>query len=155
MSNTLDNICKIRDLITIGDYKKILSGLGLFRSTYSLVNRNIERFIKNDGHNLDFTSDDLLEMSREVKVFLSNLNHQINANKMINEITSLEQINDQTVHDFTYKYADIFTMVAHLTEFHNIISYSASLLKVLEIQYTQGELDFVVIDAIKKALSVS
>ena len=152
MTKTLDNICKIRDLITVGDYKKILSGLGLFRSTYSLINRNIERFIKNDGHNLDFTSDDLLEMSREVKVFLSNLNHQINATKMVNEIMSLDSITDASVNDFTCKYADIFTMVAHLTEFHNIISYSASLLKVLEVQYEQGNLDFVVIDAIKKAL---
>ena len=73
MSNTTDNICKIRDLINVGDYKKILSGLGLFKSTYSLVNRNIERFIKNDGYTLDFTSDDLLEMSAECKVFLSKL----------------------------------------------------------------------------------
>lgn len=152
MSKTIDNICKIRDLITVGNYKRILSGLGLFKSTYSLINRNIERFIKNDNHTLDFTSDDLLEMSREVKVFLSNLNHQINANKMVKEITSLDIINDISIKDFTYKYADIFTMVAHLTEFHNIISYSASLLKVLEIQYQQQELDFVVIEAIKKAL---
>ena len=152
MTNTLDNICKIRDLITIGDYKKILSGLGLFRSTYSLINRNIERFIKNDNYQLDFTSDDLLEMSIECKSFLSKLNNQANANKMVNEITSLERIDNASVHAFTYKYADIFTMVAHLTEFHNIISYSASLLKVLEIQYQQQELDFVVIDAIKKAL---
>lgn len=152
MSKTIDNICKIRDLITVGDYKKILSGLGLFRSTYSLINRNIERFIKNDGHNLDFTSDDLLEMSMEIKTFLSGLNNQINANKMVNEITSLEQINDKTVKIFTCKYADIFSMVAHLTEFHNIISYSASLLKVLEIQYEQQDINYVIIDVIKKAL---
>ena len=152
MTKTLDNICKIRDLITVGDYKKILSGLGLFKLTYSLVNRNIERFIKNDNYQLDFTSDDLLEMAAECKVFLSNLNHQINAKKMVDNILKLDSITDITVRNFTCKYADIFTMVAHLTEFHNIIAYSASLLKVLEMQYSQGELDFVVIDAIKKAL---
>ena len=152
MTKLLDNICKIRDLVTNGDYKKILSCLGIFQSTYSDINRNIERFIRNDGHNLDFTSDDLLEMSMEVKVFLDNLNKQVNASRMVKEITSLERIDDSTIHDFTYRYADIFTMIAHLTEFHNIISYSASLLKVLEIQYSQGELDYVVIDVIKKAL---
>lgn len=153
MSNTLDNICKIRDLITVGDYKKILAGLGLFKSTYSLVNRNIERFIKNDGHSLDFTSDDLLEMSMEVKTFLATLNNQINANKMVKEITSLDRIDDMSVHAFTYKYADIFTMIAHLTEFHNVISYSASLLKILEWQYEQQDINFVIIDVIKKALT--
>ena len=152
MGNTMDNICKIRDLITVGDYKKILSGLGLFRSTYNLVNRNIERFIKNDGYVLDFTSDDLLEMSMEVKTFLAGLNNQINANKMVKELTGLDRIDDASVHAFTYKYADIFTMIAHLTEFHNVISYSASLLKILEIQYSQQELDYVIIDTIKKAL---
>lgn len=152
MSNVTDNICKIRDLIIVGEHKKILSGLGLFRSTYSLVNRNIERFIKNDGYKLDFTSDDLLEMSMECKTFLSNLNNQISATKMVKEITSLTEINDVNVKDFTCKYADIFTMVAHLTEFHNIVSYSASLLKILEWQYEQQDINFVIIDVIKKAL---
>lgn len=152
MSNTTDNICKIRDLITIGEYNKILSALGIFKRTYSDINMNIERFIKSDNYTLDFASDDLLEMSMEVKTFLSSLNNQINANKMVKEITNLDSITDKTVKEFTYKYADIFTMVAHLTEFNNVISYSASLLKILEIQYSQGELDFVVIDAIKKAL---
>ena len=91
-------------------------------------------------------------MSAECKDFLSKLNNQISVTKMVKEITNLDKINDESVKDFTYKYADIFTMVAHLTEFHNVISYSASLLKVLEMQYSQGNLDFVVIDAIKKAL---
>lgn len=152
MTNLIDNICKIRDLLTEKDYKKITSGIGLFRKTYLDVNRNIERFIKDDNHYLDFNSYDLLEMSMECKELLGELNNQINVNKMVKEITKGESITNESVREFTLKYADIYVMVAHLTEFHNVISYSASLLRVLKMQYEQGELDYVVINAIKNAL---
>ena len=151
MTKTLDDICKIRDLLVAKDYKKMISGLAIFRRTYSSVNRNIERFIKDDRHQLDFTAQDLIDSAMDCKEVLAILNNKVNANKMIKEILKPKKITDSTVKDFTYDYADTFTLIAHLTEFHNVIAYSGSLLHVLELQYQAGELDYVVIDIIKSA----
>ena len=152
MTKTLDDICKIRDLLVAKDYKKMISGLGLFRATYSSVNRNIERFIRDDRHTLDFKAQDLIDTAMECKEVLAILNNKVNANKMIKEILKPVKITNETVKQFTYDYSDTFTLIAHLTEFHNVIAYSGSLLHVLELQYQTGELDYVVIDIIKSAL---
>ena len=152
MATAIDNICKIRDLFEEGSYSKILSALGIFRSTYSLVNRNIERFIKDDNHQIDFSANDLIEVAIECKSFLSRLNQRVNPVKMVGEIMKPDEITNETVRAFTFEYTDIFSMIGYLTEFHNIMSYTASLLKVLELQYEQGELGNALTMAIKQSL---
>ena len=152
MARLIDNISSLRDIFISNDIKALLFKINLLKSTYEQVNRNIERFIKDDRFELDFTSQDLIDMSQECQVILNSLQQKINANKMLKELMNFEKINDKSMLEFTNNYADIFTLVAHLREFHSVICYSGCLLSALELQYQQGELDFQVIDAIKKFL---
>lgn len=152
MTRLIDNISNLRDIFINNDTKKLLFKINLLKSTYEQVNRNIERFIKDDTHGLDFTSQDLIDMSQECQVVLNSLQQKINVNKMLKELMNLDKIDNKSMLKFTNDYADIFRLVAHLREFHNVICYSGCFLSALELQYQQGELDFQVIETIKRFL---
>ena len=59
MSNLLDNICKLRDILEYKDYKKLPYIRNLSKAIFDGIHLNIKRKATDYKYELDFTSQDL------------------------------------------------------------------------------------------------
>ena len=152
MTKLSEKLVKARTILTNNNINELKSNIQIFMPLYDEIKRNISRFTKDENHYLSFCADDITELAYLCKLVLNSFNQKINVNKMIKEIMKPDKIDNNFMQKFTQNYADIFYIVARLTEFHSVCCYLASLLYVLEIQYQQGELEYVIIDVIKEFL---
>lgn len=154
MTRLGDMLCKVRGMVEKPNQAEIKANIHLFAQLYDEIKRNVTRFTRDDKHELVFNSADIIAIATDTKIVLNNIHAQINVNKMVKETLNHdgEKIDDDFMEKFTARYADIFYVAARLTEFHSVMCYLGTLLNLLEMQYEQGELDFVLMDTIKKYL---
>ena len=154
MTRLGDMLCEVRSIVEDNNQDRLKKRIQIFTQLYEEIKRNITRFTRDDKHELCFNSHDIIAIATDTKIILNNLHAQINVNKMVKETLNHpdEKVDDGFMEKFTTKYADIFYVAARLTEFHSVMCYLGTLLNLLEMQYEQGELDFVLMDTIKKYL---
>ena len=66
MSNLLDNICKLRDILENKDYKKLGYIRQLSQAIFDGIHINIKRKATDYKYELDFTAQDLRETARAI-----------------------------------------------------------------------------------------
>ncbi|MBQ2395934.1 MAG: hypothetical protein II304_02660 [Bacteroidales bacterium] len=116
-------IGKCRDLITSNDYKLILGYIGVFDNLVDLIRRQVEKFVKNDNYELDFTPYDLQELSDEILDYIKDIQHELTFSAYEKEIMKFERIDNKVLDEFTKQKADRMYLDRKLRESYKVLSY--------------------------------
>lgn len=144
VTNLIQNIGKCRDLIKEGNYKKIIANIYLFEKVYTQVKMNINKYIENSKHNLDFTYYDLMELSDEIADFIRLFPSRFRTKKFIEGISKNKKIDDKILNDFTSDICDLFYIDVKLRECQKILAYCAFTQWIWEQNNKQSKLDFTI-----------
>ena len=87
VTNLLSDISKARDLIARGDVKEINNKIIIFDRISRAVKTQLKLYIKNPNHELDFTPDDLNELSTEVFEYIKNFQQKFIYSRLYKDIT--------------------------------------------------------------------
>ena len=142
VSNLLQNIGTCRDLLEEKDFKKIKNKIGLFDRTYGEVCRNINRYMFNRKTTLDFTPDDSKELASEIKNYLEK-DFPIEFSyegflKVLDEIQQGE-VNNTIIKDFVTRITEYLYVDTKLREAMKILTYTAVLHRIWQINYEKYE----------------
>lgn len=85
MSNIIDNICKLRDLLVQKQYKKLVFNHKLINSIYDEIDRNTLRKANDYKYELEFTSQDLRELAKDIRDTFKRWENVLNPEKNIKE----------------------------------------------------------------------
>lgn len=141
MSQILDNICKLRDVFSSKDYKKVPHARGTMQKVFEEVHRNMTRKARDYNYTLDFTSQDLRELAQDIRSMLKRSETAMNPEKNIKEIhknsiviNGQRQIN---IDNYMNKALPIMEFrrdnVAPMIELLNLIEYHSVYLYYLEL----------------------
>lgn len=123
VSNLLDDISKARDIISRGDIDEINRKMLLFVRISKNLKRQLKFYVTNPSHELDFTHEDLNELSTEVYEFIKNYQQKFTYKRMYKEITATLPITIETFNKFSKKIGAEFQAHADLTAFYKEIGY--------------------------------
>ena len=133
MSNLLDNICKIRDILEYKRDDELKRALPLFRSVFNELHRNIAKRTKDTKHETDFMSQDLREMSASIRATLNRWNTQMNPEKNIKALKKtivdgkldLTEFAKEKTKYMRYRrdYTQMLVELLNLCEFHSVFLY--------------------------------
>lgn len=119
MSNIIDNICKLRDLLVSKDYRKIVFNHRLIDSIYKEINLNTIRKSKDYSYELDFTSQDLRELAKDIrdtfKRWENELSPEKNIKKYIDKVQDgkldIQPMNDKICEYLEYRALNIMPLI--------------------------------------------
>lgn len=133
MSNLLDNICKIRDILEYKRDDELKKALPLFRSVFNELHRHIAKRTKDAKHETDFMSQDLREMSASIRATLNRWNTQMNPEKNIKALKKtivdgkldLTEFAEEKLKYIKYRreYTQMLVEFLNLCEFHSVFLY--------------------------------
>lgn len=133
MSNLLDNICKIRDILEYKRDDELNKALPLFRSVFNELHRQIKKRTEDVKHETDFTSQDLREMSANIRATLDRWNTQMNPEKNIKALKKtivdgkldLTEFAEEKIKYLQYrrKYTQMLVELLNLCEYHSVFLY--------------------------------
>lgn len=123
VTNSIKLIGKCRDILATKDFKTILHNIYLFERTYDEAKRNIDRFTKNDQYVLDFTADDLKELSDEIYAYIKNFQTKFTYDKSLKMLTKHESIGNEEINDFIKEQCNYMYVDTKLREAYKIIAY--------------------------------
>lgn len=133
MSNLLDNICKIRDILEYKRDDELKKAFPLFRSVFNELHRQIKKRTEDAKHETDFMSQDLREMSASIRATLNRWNTQMNPEKNIKALKKtivdgkldLEEFAEEKIKYIQYrrKYTQMLVELLNLCEFHSVFLY--------------------------------
>lgn len=152
VTKLIQQIGKCRDLIETKDTKEILKNIYLFDVVVESTKIQLNKLIKNENHKLDFTYQDLADLSEEIFNFIKNYQTKMTFNSFLKELKKLEVINDNVLNSFTSKQADLMYLDRKLREAYKILGYNALTLWVLTEAEKQKELDWQITEAIRSFL---
>jgi hypothetical protein len=123
VTQLIQDIGKCRDLLEEKDLKKISSFIGLFDKVTDEAKRQIDKYIKNDKYELDFTPYDLSELSDEIFDFVKKYQTQLKFDYGIKQLKKNKIINDKVLADFTNQQCEIMYIDRKLRETYKILAY--------------------------------
>lgn len=137
MSNLIDKICALRDLIAEKKYNKLkYCNMELLRLKEE-IHRQMSKKSEDYSHELEFTSQDLRELAEDIRGMLSDWSNIMDPDENIKAIYT--DIKDEQIDINPYMDKVIPIMQARtvsmqaLTELLNIIEYHAVFLYFLEL----------------------
>lgn len=132
VTKTLENIGKCRDLIETKDLKKILSKIGVFEQTTDCLKHHIDKYIKNEHYELDFTPYDLQELSDEIFNFIKDIQDHFTFDFGKNLILEHKKIDNKVFLEFSQRQSDEMFLDRKLREAYKILSYLGLTLYLFE-----------------------
>lgn len=137
MSNLLDKICGIRDLVTSKDYGKLKfynMKIGLLKEE---IHRQMTKKAENYSHQLDFTSQDLREMAQDIRTLLKDWSNILNPEENIKAIYADSTEKTINLEPFFKRVIPAMTArtnsIQALTELLSIVEYHAVFLYFIEL----------------------
>lgn len=136
MSNLLDNICKLRDILEYKDYKKLPYIRNLSKAIFDEIHLNIKRKATDYKYELDFTSQDLRETARAISDTFKRWDNIMCSDKNIKKLQKTVKDGKLCLDDFMnevlpiMEYRRDYTQV--LTELRSLLEYHAVYLYFLE-----------------------
>lgn len=133
MSNLMDNICKLRDILENKDYKKLVYSKRIIETIFEEIHRHMGRKSLDYKYELDFTSQDLretaqaisdtfkdwnnlLQPEKNIKLLLKNVeNGKLNFDKFTNEVLPIIE--------FRRDNTQLLTELRSLLEYHSVFLY--------------------------------
>ena len=123
VTNLLSDISKARDLIARGDVKEINNKIIIFDRISRAVKTQLKLYIKNPNHELDFTPDDLNELSTEVFEYIKNFQQKFIYSRLYKDITKTLPITKEIFADFSANLGLQLRAHTVLTAFYKEIAY--------------------------------
>ena len=137
MSKIIDNICKLRDALASKEYSKLIFLRPLFQAVFDEMHRHLVRKTKDYSYNLDFTSQDLRELAKDIRSLLKKWETEMSPEKNIKAL--YKSVKDQRIDFDSFTKAKVPIMAARrdniqmLYELLNLAEYHSVFLYYLEI----------------------
>jgi len=148
MSNLMDMLCKVRDILTSKDFDKIKNNLFLISRLSDEIRRQVKKNGVGNLKQLEFNSYDLRELSEELMEVIKMCEKKINVANILKGLYKKDAIDDKIVNEFTNISADYMRVRACLTPSHSMVVFLGVLMNLFEEQAEQGKIDNVLAQAI-------
>ena len=125
VSNLIQNIGKCREVICSRDFKEVLKNISLFQRVYEEAKIKVDRFLKDERNELDFTHYDLQELSDEIYKFIKGYQNKFLFETMQKKLIKAKTIDNVVLRDFTQEHCDWMYVDAKLREAYKVLSYLA------------------------------
>lgn len=152
VSNLIQNIGKCREVICTRDFKEVLKNISLFQRVYEEAKIKVDRFLKDEKTELDFTFHDLEELSDEISKFIKGYQNKFSFEAMQNKLIKQKVIDNQILRQFTQEQCDLMYVDARLREAAKVLSYLAITVWLWTEAREQEELDWQVTNLIRSFL---
>ena len=152
VTNLIQLIGKCRDILATKDFKLIKTNLYLFERVYDEAKRNIDKYTKNSQHVLDFTADDLKELSDEIFAYIKNFQSKFTYDNSLKKLTKHKSIGNEEINEFVKEQCDYLFVDTRLREAYKIIAYLGVITWVFTEFYKSKELDVEVTKLIRSYL---
>lgn len=149
VTNLIQNIGKCRDLLATKEFKNILKNIHLFKTVYQEIMRNVDKYIQNNKHELDFTYNDIQELADEILNYIKNYQSKFTFKRFKEEILKNKIINDKVLIEFQKEKCDYMYVDRELREVYKILSYLALSVYLIEEQNIREDFTFQVVDVIR------
>ena len=123
VTNLLNDISKARDLIARGDVREINNKSIIFERISRAVKTQLKLYVRNADHELDFTAEDLNELSTEVFEYIKNFQQKFIYSRLYKEITKTVPITKEIFTEFSAKLGVEFRVHTILTGFYKEMAY--------------------------------
>ena len=133
MSNLIDKICKLRDILENKDYKKIVYCRKLIQDIFEEIHRNMARKAEDYSYELDFTSQDLRETAQAITDTFKRWDNimcpEKNIKKLIKNVENgklnLDIFTNETVPIMAFRRdnTQVLTELRSLLEYHAVFLY--------------------------------
>ena len=123
VTNLLTDISTARDIIQRGDIKEIDRKMIVFDRISNGVKRQLASFVKNPSYELDFTHEDLNELSTEVYEYIQNFQQRFTYKRLYKDLTNNPPVTMEHFAEFSKKTGLEFAVHAKLTAFYKEIAY--------------------------------
>ena len=123
VTNLLTDISTARDIIERGDIKEIDRKMIVFNRIAAGVKQQLGRYVNNPAYELDFTHEDLNELSTEVFEYIKNFQQRFTYARHKKEITSKLPIDFEWFKEFSTEVALEYSVHSQLTGFYKEMSY--------------------------------
>lgn len=133
MSNLLDNICKLRDILEYKDYKKLGYIRQLSQKIFDSVHHQIAKKAKDYSYELDFTAQDLRETAKVITDTFKRWDNIMSPDKNIKKLKktikdnklSLDNFMNEVLPIMEYRrdYTQVLTELRSLLEYHSVYLY--------------------------------
>jgi len=130
VTNLLDNICLCRDMIERGNMNELTVKIYIFDIVANEVKRQVNKYIDDKNHELDFTTQDLYELSDEIHHFLKKLEPEFDYDSIMKRISTYVIVNDSVIEKETNRLADYMYVDRKLRECYKLLSYLAMILQL-------------------------
>ena len=130
VTNLLDNICLCRDMIERGNINELTVKIFIFDIVANEAKRQVNKFIDNKNHELDFATQDLYELSDEIHHFLKGLEPEFDYNSIMERISTYAIVNDSVIEKESIRLADYMYVDRKLRECYKLLSYLAMILQL-------------------------
>jgi glutathione peroxidase-family protein len=152
VTNLIKNIGRCRDLLASKDFKAIKNNIYIFEKTYEEAKRNIDKYTKNGEHTLDFTCDDLKELSDEIFAYVKNFQTRFTYDKSLKMLTKYESIGNDEINEFVKEQCDYMYVDTRLREAYKIFAYLGVITWIFAEFYKSKELDAQLLSLIRSYL---
>lgn len=136
MSNLLDKICALRDLIAERNYKKLKYCQMEILQLKEEIHRQMSKKSLDYKHEIDFTSQDLRELAEDIRGMLDEWSDIMNPVENIKSI-DIDNKGVVNINPFMDKVVPIMTIrtlsIQALTEFLSLVEYHAVFLYFVEL----------------------
>lgn len=137
MSNLLDRICAIRDLIASKQYNKFKYNKMQIMLLKEEIHRQIKKKAQDYNHELEFTSQDLRELAEDINNMLREWQEAMNPVNHIKEVHDSIKDGQLDLAPYQDKVIPIMTArtygIQALTELLNLVEYHAVFLYYVEL----------------------
>lgn len=133
MSNIIDNICKLRDILEYKQYNRLGYVRSLSKQIFDEVHRNLKRKASDYSYKLDFTSQDLRETAQAIADTLKRWDNIMNPDKRIKKLAKdakdavidLNPFFNEVIPIMEYRrdYIQPLTELRSLLEYHAVFLY--------------------------------
>lgn len=124
VTNLLTKICKSLDILESNDIPKIKQSFYLFNDVYNNVIRQGKKYILDESHELDFTSEDLRKLSDEMFRVI-NKNQKLSYNALEKRLTQKLPIEIENYNNMCNAVADALYFDKNLRPLANELSFWA------------------------------
>ena len=152
VSNLIQNLGKCREVICSRDFKEVLKHISLFQRVYEEAKIKVDRFIKDEKNEIDFTYHDLQELSDEIFKFIKSYQNKFLFENMQKKLIKQKTIDNQVLRQFTQEQCDLMFVDARLREAYKVLSYLAITVWLWTEAREQEELDWQVTQVIRSFL---
>lgn len=152
VTNLIKLIGKCRDILATKDFATIRNNIYIFERTYDEAKRNIDRYSRNRKHDLDFTCDDLKELSDEIYAYVKNFQSKFTYDNNLKKLSKYDVIGNAEVNAFVKEQCDYMFVDTKLREAYKILSYLGTVTWVFTEHYKSQEFDSQITDLLRSFL---